>query len=114
MLILLIVLLVLGLIAAVIGFAFTGLIWLAIIAIVLFVGTGFRSSQFPPPLTLHPDRSSAPAANGYEVGGHVTLSRQYDGRGPLCIDGRPAEMPAATPVRAFLSFGALLRDSVSR
>jgi hypothetical protein len=39
MLILLIVLLVLGLIAAVIGFAFTGLIWLTIIAIVLFVGT---------------------------------------------------------------------------
>jgi hypothetical protein len=39
MLILLLVLLVLGLIAAVIGFAFTGLIWLAIIAIVLFVGT---------------------------------------------------------------------------
>jgi hypothetical protein len=39
MLILLIVLLVLWLIAAVIGFAFKGLIWLAIIAIVLFAGT---------------------------------------------------------------------------
>ena len=39
MLILIIVLLVLWLVAAVIGFAFEGLIWLAIIGIVLFVGT---------------------------------------------------------------------------
>jgi len=39
MLVLIIVLLVLWLIAAVIGFAFKGLLWLAIIGIVLFVGT---------------------------------------------------------------------------
>ncbi|WP_119724500.1 LPXTG cell wall anchor domain-containing protein [Lentzea terrae] len=39
MLILIIVLLVLWLVTAVIGFAFEGLIWLAIIGIVLFVGT---------------------------------------------------------------------------
>ncbi|MDQ1487464.1 MAG: hypothetical protein QOJ62_3157 [Actinomycetota bacterium] len=39
MLILIIVLLVLWLIAAVIGFAFKGLVWLAIIGIILFVGT---------------------------------------------------------------------------
>lgn len=39
MLILTIVLLVLWLVAAVIGFAFKGLMWLAIIGIVLFVGT---------------------------------------------------------------------------
>ncbi|MFS8098952.1 LPXTG cell wall anchor domain-containing protein [Lentzea alba] len=39
MLILIIVLLVLWLITAVIGFAFEGLVWLAIIGIVLFVGT---------------------------------------------------------------------------
>jgi hypothetical protein len=37
--VLIIVLLVLWLIAAVIGFAFKGLLWLAIIGIVLFVGT---------------------------------------------------------------------------
>jgi LPXTG-motif cell wall-anchored protein len=36
---LIIVLLVLWLVAAVVGFAFKGLIWLAIIGIVLFVGT---------------------------------------------------------------------------
>jgi hypothetical protein len=39
MLILIIVLLVLWLITAVIGFAFEGLFWLAVIGIVLFVGT---------------------------------------------------------------------------
>lgn len=39
MLILIIVLLVLWLVTAVIGFAFEGLVWLAIIGIVLFVGT---------------------------------------------------------------------------
>jgi hypothetical protein len=39
MVILVIVLLVLWLIAAVIGFAFKGLVWLAIVGIVLFVGT---------------------------------------------------------------------------
>lgn len=39
MLILIIVLLVLWLIAAIIGFAFHGLIWLGIIGLVLFVGT---------------------------------------------------------------------------
>lgn len=39
MVVLIIVLLVLWLIAAVIGFAFKGLLWIAIIAIVLFVGT---------------------------------------------------------------------------
>lgn len=39
MLVLIIVLLVLWLIAAVIGFAFKGLLWLAIIGIVLFGGT---------------------------------------------------------------------------
>ncbi|WP_037321322.1 hypothetical protein [Amycolatopsis orientalis] len=39
MLILVIVLLVLWLIVAVIGFAFEGLFWLAIVGIVLFVGT---------------------------------------------------------------------------
>lgn len=39
MLILIIVLLVLWLITAVIGFAFEGLVWLAIIGIVLFAGT---------------------------------------------------------------------------
>lgn len=39
MLVLIIVLLILWLIAAVIGFAFEGLLWLAIIGIVLFVGT---------------------------------------------------------------------------
>lgn len=39
MLILVIVLLVLWLIAAVIGFAFEGLLWLAIVGIVLFIGT---------------------------------------------------------------------------
>lgn len=39
MLILIIVLLVLWLVTAVIGFAFKGLVWLAIIGIVLFVGT---------------------------------------------------------------------------
>ncbi|HEU0089339.1 MAG TPA: hypothetical protein VFQ77_17120 [Pseudonocardiaceae bacterium] len=37
--ILIIVLLVLWLITAVVGFAFKGLLWLAIIGIVLFVGT---------------------------------------------------------------------------
>ncbi len=37
--VLIIVLLVIWLIAAVIGFAFEGLLWLAIIAIILFVGT---------------------------------------------------------------------------
>jgi hypothetical protein len=36
---LLVVLLVLWLIAAVVGFAIKGLLWLAIIAIILFVGT---------------------------------------------------------------------------
>ena len=39
MLVLIIVLLVLWLIATVVGFAFKGLLWLAIIGIVLFVGT---------------------------------------------------------------------------
>ena len=39
MLVLLIVLLVLWLILAVVGFAIEGLVWLAIIGIVLFVGT---------------------------------------------------------------------------
>lgn len=39
MLILIIVLLVLWLVTAVIGFAFKGLMWLAVIGIVLFVGT---------------------------------------------------------------------------
>lgn len=39
MLILIIILLVLWLIATVVGFAFEGLMWLAIIGIVLFVGT---------------------------------------------------------------------------
>lgn len=39
MLILVIVLLVLWLIAAVIGFAFKGLFWLAVVGIVLFIGT---------------------------------------------------------------------------
>jgi hypothetical protein len=39
MLILVIVLLMLWLIAAVIGFAFKGLLWLAVIGIVLFLGT---------------------------------------------------------------------------
>lgn len=39
MLVLIIVLLVLWLVAAVVGFAFKGLLWLAIIGIVLFVGT---------------------------------------------------------------------------
>lgn len=39
MLVLIIVLLILWLIATVIGFAFEGLLWLAIIGIVLFVGT---------------------------------------------------------------------------
>jgi len=39
MFILIIVLLVLWLITAVVGFAFKGLIWLAIIGIVLFAGT---------------------------------------------------------------------------
>lgn len=39
MVVLIIVLLVLWLIAAVIGFAFKGLLWLAIIGIILFVGT---------------------------------------------------------------------------
>lgn len=39
MVVLVIVLLVLWLVAAVIGFAFKGLLWLAIIGIVLFVGT---------------------------------------------------------------------------
>ena len=38
-LILVVVLLVLWLVTAVIGFAFKGLVWLAIIGIVLFVGT---------------------------------------------------------------------------
>jgi hypothetical protein len=39
MIILIIVLLVLWLVTAIIGFAFKGLLWLAIIGIVLFVGT---------------------------------------------------------------------------
>ncbi|WP_329052926.1 hypothetical protein OG738_09500 [Amycolatopsis sp. NBC_01488] len=39
MIVLVVVLLVLWLIAAVIGFAFKGLVWLAIVGIVLFVGT---------------------------------------------------------------------------
>ena len=39
MLILVVVLLALCLVTAVIGFAFKGLVWLAIIGIVLFVGT---------------------------------------------------------------------------
>ncbi|WP_460581104.1 hypothetical protein [Humibacter ginsengisoli] len=39
MLILLVVLLVIWLIAAVIGFAFKGLLWLAIIGIILFIAT---------------------------------------------------------------------------
>lgn len=39
MLILIILLLVLWLIAAVVGFAFEGLMWLAIVGIILFVGT---------------------------------------------------------------------------
>ena len=39
MVVLIIVLLVLWLVAAVVGFAFKGLLWLAIIGIVLFVGT---------------------------------------------------------------------------
>ncbi|MCA1606310.1 MAG: hypothetical protein LC775_12750 [Acidobacteria bacterium] len=39
MLVLVIVLLVLWLVAAVVGFAFDGLLWLAIIGIILFVGT---------------------------------------------------------------------------
>ncbi len=39
MLVLIIVLLVLWLVAAVVGFAFEGLLWLAIIGIILFVGT---------------------------------------------------------------------------
>ncbi|WP_370964303.1 hypothetical protein [Amycolatopsis sp. cg9] len=39
MMILIVVLLVLWLIAAVIGFAFKGLVWLAIIGVVLFAGT---------------------------------------------------------------------------
>lgn len=39
MLILVIVLLVLWLLAAIIGFAFHGLVWLAVIAIILFVAT---------------------------------------------------------------------------
>lgn len=39
MLVLIIVLLALWLVAAVIGFAFKGLLWLAVIGIVLFVGT---------------------------------------------------------------------------
>ncbi|MQA61441.1 MAG: LPXTG cell wall anchor domain-containing protein [Actinophytocola sp.] len=39
MLILIILLLVLWLIATVVGFAFEGLMWLAIIGIILFVGT---------------------------------------------------------------------------
>lgn len=40
MLILLIVLLAVWLILAVVGFAFKGLVWLAIIAIILFIATG--------------------------------------------------------------------------
>lgn len=39
MLVLVIVLLVLWLIVAVVGFAFKGLIWLALVGIILFVGT---------------------------------------------------------------------------
>ncbi|MFD8496761.1 LPXTG cell wall anchor domain-containing protein [Amycolatopsis sp. NPDC059657] len=39
MMILIVVLLVLWLIVAVIGFAFKGLVWLAIVGIVLFLGT---------------------------------------------------------------------------
>lgn len=39
MVVLVIVLLVLWLVAAVIGFAFKGLLWLAIIGIILFLGT---------------------------------------------------------------------------
>jgi uncharacterized membrane protein len=39
MLIMVVVLLVVWLIVAVIGFAFKGLVWLAIVGIVLFVGT---------------------------------------------------------------------------
>lgn len=39
MVVLIIVLLVLWLLTAIIGFAFKGLLWLAIIGIVLFVGT---------------------------------------------------------------------------
>jgi hypothetical protein len=39
MVVLITVLLVLWLVAAVIGFAFKGLLWLAIIGIILFVGT---------------------------------------------------------------------------
>lgn len=39
MLVLVIVLLVLWLLVAIVGFAFEGLIWLAIVGIVLFVGT---------------------------------------------------------------------------
>jgi len=39
MLVLVIILLVLWLVAAVIGFAFKGLLWLAIIGIILFIGT---------------------------------------------------------------------------
>lgn len=39
MVVLIVVLLVLWLIATVIGFAFKGLLWLAIIGIILFVGT---------------------------------------------------------------------------
>ncbi len=39
MVVLIIVLLVLWLITAIVGFAFKGLLWLAIIGIVLFVGT---------------------------------------------------------------------------
>jgi len=58
MLILLVVLLVIWLIAAVVGFAFKGLLWLAIIGIILFIATaiiGFirrasakRSGSRPP------------------------------------------------------------------
>ena len=39
MVVLIIVLLVLWLVATVVGFAFKGLLWLAIIGIILFVGT---------------------------------------------------------------------------
>lgn len=39
MLVLLIVLLVVWLVLAVVGFAFKGLVWLAVIGIILFVGT---------------------------------------------------------------------------
>ena len=40
MLVLLVVLLVIWVIVAVVGFAFKGLLWLAIIGIVLFIATG--------------------------------------------------------------------------